>query len=162
MPRFDIEGVWDGVYSYDPDEGLPELPPETRFTLTARAGWFGSFRGTVQDDPDGGVPDPATVRGWRWGLGLTFTKRYPTVFVNYHGRSVPLADSLELEYGMTVDHEVPGLPIFYRGEYDPVDDAVTGTWHYRPERVWVRSRGRWHEMDIPATTGRWTMRRARG
>ena len=81
MVGFDVHGVWEGEFSskhgwasppddgpvarsqpkprrsshtvsYDPSELLPEPPPTTRFTLTARAGWFGRFGGVIQDNPE--------------------------------------------------------------------------------------------------------------
>lgn len=159
MAGFDIDGCWQGEYVYGPNELVPQLPPSVRFTLTARGGWFGKFQGTIQDDPERGVADTAAVRGQIQGRTLTFTKRYPTVYTFCDGRLVSLADFMQSQHGLPLDCAVPGIPIFYEGEYDPRQESLSGTWYYEPQRVNVWSSGQRYEMETPPTSGRWTAHR---
>jgi hypothetical protein len=156
---FDINGTWEGEYSFDPCEALPEPPPSVGFTLTAQGGWFGGFRGVIQDDPARGVPDPASVTGSIAGLALTFTKRYPALFVRHRGRCVRLLDYLESEQGLRPDQDVPGLAFVYEGYYEPVHQSASGRWWYNPQRILFRIGGEFREIRFPAVSGRWVMRR---
>jgi hypothetical protein len=160
VASFDIHGSWQGEYSYDQDEEFPGLPPSSGFVLTAQRGWFGAFHGTIQDDPERGMPDPAVVHGRLKGSTLTFTKRYPVFYVYHNGRTIPLAEYMELEHGLSVDHEVPLAPYYYEGEYDFAREAVSGTWHSRSEEIQFLSNGEPQVMWIPESSGRWTMRRS--
>src|SRR5262249_25108242 len=84
VARVDIGGTWVGRYGYD-EELLDEVPPPVVFTLVARVGWFGRFRGTIQDDPVAGNPDEAAVRGWVTERTVEFRKQYPMFYMFLRG-----------------------------------------------------------------------------
>lgn len=63
MVKWDISGEWEGEYAYDPGPAYPILPAATRFTLVARRGWLGRFRGTAEDGAGGPPSGPAAVSG---------------------------------------------------------------------------------------------------
>jgi hypothetical protein len=159
MAGFDIDGSWEGEYSYFPNDAFPVLPPMVRFTLTAQGGWFGSFNGVIQDDPLVGIPDPAAVRGQLKGLSLTFTKRYPAMYIYLDGRSVKMEEYLASEHGMPVDHEVPGAQVLYEGDFDAATESVVGIWHISSKRVCFWSAGELRALDIPAMSGEWKLHR---
>jgi len=158
MAGFDIGGTWEGEFSYDPCEAVPQKAP-ARFSLTARAGWFGFFKGVIQDDPEREAPQPATVRGRLKGLVLTFKKQYPIFFVRHAGRTIPLREWIESEHRLPVDQDLPGQRLLYEGEYDAAEESVSGTWRHGPQRIRFLSNGRMGWVDFPAASGRWKMRR---
>jgi hypothetical protein len=159
VARFKIDGIWEGEYSYQPKRDGPEAPPPVRFTLTARAGWFGGFRGTIQDDPSRASRDLATVKGRVSGLSLTFTKQYPEMWVYHQGQSIPMRELLQLEKGLTVDGKIRGYPILYEGDYDEAEQLVSGVWWFVPQAATFRSRGKVYQIPTAGGSGRWTMRR---
>jgi hypothetical protein len=161
VASFEIDGSWDGEYSFDPSEALSEIPPGARFTLTVQAAWFQAFTGVIQDDPEKGVPEPAVVRGNVRGSNITFTKRYPAIFCYLGGRTVSLAEYLESEFGLPLDYEVPGNAIHYEGEYDFAQEGVTGTWYIEPQYIRISCDGQPQGIEIQAIGGHWTMRRSR-
>jgi hypothetical protein len=159
MAAFNIEGVWEGEYTYRAGEGIPEPPSTVRFTLNARAGRFGRFSGVIHDDPVRGVPEPAAVTGRVTGRTVTFTKRYPTLFIYRQGRSVSLREYLETEHGRFVGAELPGAPILYEGTFDPATQSASGRWQLGPQRVRFPSGGQVLEVRSAGATGQWIMRR---
>jgi hypothetical protein len=158
--RFAIQGTWEGEYSYNPTPGLVASPVPTRFTLAARSGWFGALTGVMRDDPVGGPPEAATVSGRVVGQLVTFTKRYPTLYVRYADRTVTIREYLEATEGLHLDAHVPGAPILYEGTFDAAGECATGTWRLTPLRVRFRSDGKLREFRVTGTSGRWVMRRA--
>lgn len=159
MARWDITGTWTGQYSYHPGPMYPSLPPPVVFTLTARAGWFGSFRGSVQDDP-ASVPAgeaPVSGRVSRWSV--RFEKRYPTMWAYHVGRFMTFREYLETEYGMPLDEDVPSSPILYRGKYDPVEEVMSGTWEILPAPIGFYSGGWARELTAGTGSGDWHARR---
>lgn len=135
------------------------MPRPVRFTLTARRGWFGNFRGKIQDDPEHGPALPAAMKGKLLGSGLTFTKRYPTLTVFSNGRSIPFAEYCRSEYGIVFDEKVPGLPIRYEGVYDATNDSLSGTWQLGPELIRPQGGGKVYAVNILPMTGRWNAQR---
>lgn len=161
MARLDIGGTWVGQYGYDED--FPDdVPPPVAFTLTARPGWFGRFRGTVRDDPAAGVPDEAAVRGWVTETTVEFRKQYPVFYMQLRGERVTLREYMEELNGVSIDRDVPPKPIHYRGEYDPVRGAFAGAWRIPGGPVWLSSNGRSLRLEFPECTGVWAMRRDHG
>lgn len=159
MVRWDITGSWVGEYFYHPSPAFPTLPPGSGFTLTTTRGWFGRFRGFVQDDPATGAPVEADVTGWVFGKTVRFRKQYRAFYINLGVRRVTLREHLELDHGMPLDRDVPARPIRYSGTYDPEEDVITGTWRISSGQIRIRSRGRIFHIPVPVLTGSWSMRR---
>jgi hypothetical protein len=159
MSAFEIQGVWTGEFSYDPCPELSEQLVGQRFTLTATRGWFGAFRGTIQDDPRCGIPDPADFRGRGSGRSIRFVKRYPRLFVQSKGQAVSLRDYLQEEFGYLLNREVRPMPILYEGKYDEADESFIGTWRFGALHVRFWSSGQRMVLRFPALAGRWRMRR---
>src|SRR5215207_10054835 len=159
MPRWDVTGVWAGEYWYDPSPQFPALPPPTPFRLVAEQGWFGRFRGTVRDAPAGGQPAEAAVAGRVTRTGLWFRKWYPVDYVWLGDRVVTLADGVAAEHGVRLDADPAPAPIWYRGECDPADGGVRGTWEVRPHWVHGSSGGQPVTFPVPGYSGGWRMER---
>lgn len=159
MPEWDITGSWVGEYTYTPGPGYATLPPATGFTLTARRGWFGRFQGVIRDDPTRGVPEEATVQGHVSGLQITFWKQYPAMYCFDRGKLVSLAEYLERLQGLHIYALPVPDPIRYVGAYDPAAEAARGQWQISAGVMRFRSGGRLLEVQVPASTGQWVMRR---
>jgi hypothetical protein len=162
MTSWDITGSWTGEYSYHPNELHMVLPPSVGFTLTARAGWFSRFRGTVQDDPKKGSPEEATIRGKIVGTRVTFVKQYPICYMTTGDRLVSVREWAEAAHGLDLDRDVPPAPIRYRGEYDPVEQTVLGTWKQEQYCLRIPIGRRVLRMQMASQTGDWSMRRQFG
>ncbi len=158
MTTWDINGSWAGEYCYDESPESPTPRPGVRFTLTAEKGWFGHVSGTVQDDPERGIPVPATIDGKVAGTRLTFQKQYPVFYVAGDDRPITLREFLG-QQGVEIDEDVPPAPVRYRGDYDPEAMEIHGTWEIGPRRIVVRSGGQVLAMNAPGCTGTWWMRR---
>ena len=156
MTKFDIRGTWDGQYSYN--EGPGETPPPTPFTLTASRLVLGRFRGTIRDDAILGVPEPAGVVGRVDGVNLTFTKRYPSLFVYHGGASMSMKEYVETAGSSIANHVVAGAPIQYEGEFE-TNGWVRGRWciSHCQIRIWIR--GQQYAVDVSSSSGDWFMRR---
>src|SRR5438270_8433309 len=158
MAAFDMAGTWAGEYAYDPIPNSSLELPTVRFTLHAEIGWFGHLSGTVHDDPQRGLPVPATIDGKVAGTHVTFQKQYPVFFVTNGERSIMLSESLEAQ-GIVMDEEILPAPVRYRGEYDPDTMEIHGTWEIGPRRVTFRSRGQLVGFNMPGMQGTWWTRR---
>jgi hypothetical protein len=99
MASWNIGCTWIGDYSYDASDAFPELPPPVGFSLRAKLGWFGRFRGTIHDDERTGVPEPATMVGRVCGSGITFRKLYSRLYANCEGEMVTVVQHLFLSQG---------------------------------------------------------------
>jgi hypothetical protein len=162
MASWDITGSWAGEYAYDPTRTASTVPPSVRFTLTARQGWFGRFRGVIQDDQTSGVPDEAAVAGRVTASGLTFLKQYPAAYLRLGGQSVTLREWLEWQQGIRIDSEIAAQAIRYCGEYEPLERVVRGTWRVEAHCIRIRSGRRLLEVRLEALSGTWSMRRQLG
>jgi hypothetical protein len=161
MAAFDMNGAWAGEYSYDPSPSLSTELPIVRFTLAAEIGWFGHLTGTVRDDPERGIPVPATIDGKVAGTLVTFQKQYPVFYVYDGERSITLTESVEKQ-GIVMDQEILPAPVRYRGEYDPDTMEIHGTWEIGPRRIAFRSHGQLMAANSPGARGTWWMRRQYG
>jgi hypothetical protein len=159
VASFEIDGRWQGEYSYDPSDAIPVLPPPTRFVLTAKRGWFGRFKGVIQDDPEGGVVEPAAVRGKLYGFSIAFTKRYPIAYTRHEGRPMPMAEYLESVKGIALDYDIPGIPIKYEGQYNTLEQSMSGVWFFGPKRLKFYRGDYRFEVSFPATKGCWSAQR---
>src|SRR6266481_728522 len=113
MPKLDITGCWTGEYSYDPNEHFEKLPPPVKFTFTAQPGWFGRFRGTIQDDPIIGVPGEARIVGRVKGQRLKFLKQYSQYYTtNSEGRHLTIKEKLEMEHNLVLERHITPPKIF--------------------------------------------------
>ncbi len=126
MARLRMRGKWVGEYEMPKDGDLPRHM--VSFTLVLKDAWFGIFSGTVQDDPQAGMPERGTVRGKITGMEVEFTKRMPVAYVRTATRPTRLSASVE-QYGIprqagAVEHP----PIVYRGRYLPDQDSIAGEW----------------------------------
>lgn len=160
MATWDIGGVWNGEYEYDPDPARPMQRSPVAFTLVARRGWFGRFTGTIQDDARTGIPCQAVVSGRISGLRIVFAKQYP----EWHllapdGRHVTLRDRLATTHNLPLDEDIPPPPIQYTGRYDPSLRIVVGAWRIEAAQVGVRSGGRTYTVRTAGLSGSWSMRR---
>jgi hypothetical protein len=163
MARWDATGSWAGEFWYSPDPAFADLPQPVGFTLTARQGWFGRFRGAVRDDPIGGsAPEEAAVAGRAAGGRLWFRKRYPACYVWAGGRLATLGEQMEASYGLRLDRDPPAAPIRYRGEFEADGQAAGGQWEVPADRVRCRSGGRVVVFEWPGCAGGWRMRRLLG
>jgi hypothetical protein len=159
VANWDINGLWAGEYSYDPHPALPPDRPDVRFTLTAVTGWFGHITGTVEDDPEHGIPVAAALDGKVSGTTVTFQKQYPVFYVtDWDGQMRTLRERLRNQ-GIWLDEDVLPPPVRYRGEYDPEEMEIHGTWAIGSRRITVRSEGRTFTIEAPGCTGTWWMRR---
>ncbi len=159
MPGWDISGSWAGQFSYDSNDAMPTLPPAVKFTLEARSGWFGSFRGAVQDDLSAGVPEEATIKGRVSGTRVTFRKWYPRLYVVRGGKSVTIRDFHEAHGVDPPTNDPSPPPVRYRGEYDPAEGVVRGTWRIERGVILLRFGWRSSGMAWGPVTGSWQMRR---
>jgi hypothetical protein len=159
MAKWDITGKWVGEYSYHPGKAVPVLPPPVCFALDARLGWFGRLRGTIQDDPVGGPPEPASMVGWVWGTTVSFRKQYPRFYVIHEGELITLDEQLEITHGITLDESPAARPIWYRGRYDPENNIVRGIWRIEEGRLHLKTRGQVLVCALRGTSGEWSMQR---
>jgi hypothetical protein len=158
LASFRIGGTWEGEYWHQPSATLPSPPPAVRFTLTARAGWFGAFRGTIQDDPALGVPEPAAVKGQVVGSAVAFVKRYPAPFVRHGGRCMAFREYVEAVCGLPLDEDVPGPPIVYEGSFDAAGGSASGVWRHDGDQLFFSSDGQLREFPLRGSGG-WRMTR---
>lgn len=159
MATWNVTGQWVGQYEYNACDELPTPPPPVKFTLIVRQGWFGRFRGTIQDDPVCGAPEQAQTWGRVNETGLTFMKRYPVVYVGVESTHVKLRDYLEMELGLELDENIEPMPIHYEGLVDAAGQSVQGTWHISAHGIPFQSREQWMVLDIAPTSGTWKMER---
>ena len=163
MPRLNIGGRWVGEFSYHAGAN-PNIPQGGfGFTFEARRGWFGHFRGTVQDDPHGSEPRPevATISGYVSGTSVFFRKVYPVLrFITEDERTMALSDYMAEINGIEIDAEVASPPIRYIGEYDEVEQVIRGTWEFSKQATTFTSRGRRFTLGPSQGSGDWYMRRA--
>lgn len=159
MSWWSISGSWIGEYAYDVLDIAKAPPPPVTFTLQARQGWFGLFRGTVQDDPTKSAPDPATIRGRVSGWMVSFQKCYSQLYMISGDRLVTLAEYVASRFNLQLQGNPAPTRIHYRGEYDEREDAVTGTWRIDRHRFRFRAGGKTVTMTKAGGSGRWTMRR---
>ncbi len=130
---------WLGVYSYDQSGSLPTPYVDTNFEMQLNIGWFGRFRGTILD-AEPGILEPATIRGKVTSDGMTFKKRYGSLWVSD-------------EFGNL--SSVPGqqsYPINDVGRFIENRSRITGVWNIWGEVRWVNG-NRW---ELPSTSGTWT------
>lgn len=150
-----ITGTWKGTYGYDLVEPIPALTP-VGFLLTLNQGWFGRFTGTVTEDGPGGMPGLGRIRGYFSFPRVEFTKQMPVCHVvGPDGRCIPLRECL-IEQGYDCEHDVPHLPIFYRGEFLNPRQAE-GTWIIRAGPL---SLGDGRALQMSEVRGYWSMEAA--
>jgi hypothetical protein len=128
-----ITGIWRGIYNYEISEAMPSREP-VPFTLVLKQGWFGHFTGTVNDDPDLGMPETGRIDGYFSFPKIEFTKLMPVFRMAMpNGRSGTLREFL-IEKGYPCDHEVPHKPIKYSGEFSDPQQAQ-GNWIIEPGSI---------------------------
>jgi hypothetical protein len=159
MAKWDITGDWVGEFAFNPNSAYPVHPSAVAFSLTARLGWFGRFRGTVHDDPSKGPHEPAKITGRVTGTHVMFFKQYPVYYVHRGDRLMTLREHLQADFGLTLDEDVPADPIRYTGEFDPERQVVSGTWYMFAKRLRLWCAGRPLESETPPAAGTWSMRR---
>ena len=158
MNKWSITGSWIGQYDYDPRPAIPNLAPIS-FTLQATQGWFGFFRGVVQEESTKGAPEPATVRGQVFGSQLVLRKWYPKFYVTDGTRWITLKTSIERDHRIVVDDEIAALPIMYWGEYNSQSETIIGSWQFEETYVSFKSEGKRLYLPFGKNTGKWFMHR---
>jgi hypothetical protein len=147
-----VNGIWRGVYGYEPSELMPRHEP-VPFTLTLKQGWFGHFTGSVTDDPIRGMPGTGAVDGYFSFPRIEFTKRMPVAyFTALDGRPISLREFLA-EQGHALERDAPHQPIFYQGEFSNATHAQ-GTWIIRAGQL---SLGDGRAVKFPETKGNWSI-----
>lgn len=139
MDNNELAELWSGSYSYDNAPHTPNWPP-VAFRLRLTMGWFGGLKGVIEDG-DGGIPEPARIRGRVTGLQVSFKKRYPRSWGrDQTGKTTLLSESRS-------------QTVFYSGTFTPDRRAVSGRW-------WIEAaRNRFIngiEYEFPETTGTWS------
>jgi hypothetical protein len=148
MAEWSVEGSWVGEYRFDSDR--VDAIHATAFTLHLSPGWFGRFRGTVQDDPATGMPDPGLLKGKVRGNSVRFWKLMP---VAYH---FELGPDQRGDPSKMLRSSGAHPPILYEGVYDSDKGVMTGTWHM-PHGTLVDALGR-SRRSLPLT-GTWSASR---
>ncbi len=159
MSKWDITGIWDGEYRYDVNDRRSDMIPNVPFSLTAHRGWFGRFKGVIQDNPRQAAIAEARICGTINSEELTFFKQYPVFYVMSGPNWVTLKQSLEQNHGLSLDHELIPPPIVYQGYYDKNDESVRGTWRVEAQLIQFWSQGQSRKLPCKAYSGSWTMRR---
>ncbi|MDR3623123.1 MAG: hypothetical protein P4L85_27470 [Paludisphaera borealis] len=156
MGVWNVEGEWSGRYYYDlvndlyPPEGVP-------FQMSLTEGWFGRFRGKVQDDAArGGIPEKGRIRGRIRGDRISFLKRMPIYHV---AGGATMAEHILEHYRVDVRRDLRHPPIRYVGQYDFVEDRATGRWSISPYKSLFWGHGRLLCIRSETTTGTWEIRR---
>src|SRR3954465_3873637 len=93
----DVTGTWKGEYTFEEGEdgeGRAVAGTVVAFTMKLKQGWFGSFTGTVQDDPRTGFPEEGTIKGkvrpGKDGPILVFEKMMPTLRLIHEASRITL------------------------------------------------------------------------
>jgi hypothetical protein len=120
-----VTGTWRGIYGYEISEAI-RLDP-VPFILILKQGWFGHFKGRVNDDPNLGMPETGRVDGYFSFPKIEFIKLMPVCrFAMADGRQVTLREFL-VEKGYPCERDIPHKPIKYTGEFlDP--QHAEGVW----------------------------------
>jgi hypothetical protein len=157
-----MSGRWIGEYSYHPSDAYDSLPVPVRFTLTAQPRWLGWFRGEVRDDPTMVPAGEARISGRVSGWSVRFDKQYANLWFWYKGRYVPLSEFLDRELQMPLDADVASELIRYRGEYNPDEQTLRGTWELVPRPLVFYSNGQMYILPAISGSGDWHARREFG
>lgn len=128
-----MAGRWSGEYRFGAIPGVFAGGLLSAFTLELTEGRFGLFRGSVQDDPNAGIPNPGTIRGWRGPSAVYFLKQMPFRSV----RRVNPANGEVSPRLQDVNRKHP--PILYRGRWYPDHQELRGKWAIFPSGT----RGTW-------------------
>lgn len=147
-----IAGRWRGIYRYHPSELVPKRDPVS-FTLTLKQGWFGRFKGTVEDDSGRGMPGVGSVDGHFSYPRVRFIKQMPTAYIaTPQGGRTTLREALE-KFGLKLAGDAPHPPILYTGEFvDPTH--ARGTWVIPPRSIRVDEE---RVLKLPGATGEWDL-----
>jgi hypothetical protein len=134
-----IEGTWLGEYQYAAVPGVFTGGLPTKFTLNLQETKYGFFRGSVQDDPTTGMPEPGTIFGWRSGERIYFLKRMPSRYVRQ-------MDPETKQVSERIRRDGRRHPtILYTGRWLSGENQLEGRWRFvRPGRVpgtWFAKRG---------------------
>jgi hypothetical protein len=147
-----VTGVWRGVYSYEISKTMPGFEP-VPFTLILKQGWFGYFKGSVNDDPKLGMPETGRIEGHFSFPKIEFTKLMPVCRIAMpDGRRGTLREFL-IERGIRCDHDIPHKPIKYNGEFSDPQHAQ-GIWIIEPGPLSLASG---EVVRIPGARGNWKM-----
>ena len=155
----DISGVWHGTYFFDLAEQRPADGGGVAFELRLTQSWlqriFGTFRGSVTDDPTRGMSGTGTVRGKHSQTSLRFTKRMPVAEFTYNGKAVSLQQLFE-RHGLA--YRAPRNahpPILYVGAFTS-DSVAAGTWVIEEGTIRISAR---RHVPLPRCTGTFTLTR---
>ena len=161
MGRWSIKGRWFGEYTYDPMSEYPEGFLSASFILDIEEEWSGKFRGSVQDDPLQGSPEPGVIKGKVVGESLEFVKQMPVFYLLMPEGLRTLEECVREWWGMDFDYPVHPPHVRYEGEFSPDGEEMAGTWWYANATVLFPSGGQCYSLDFARVSGRWHARRGR-
>ncbi len=147
-------GTWSGSYGYDPAENMP-VRDSTPFTLRLKHGWFGRFKGVVNESGPNAMPETGAIRGRLSFPFLEFTKIMPIAYLSLSdGTVVSWPEYLRLR-NLDGDPKLPHPPIIYKGVFLDTSRAE-GVWIIMPGRIPLRD-GR--ALRRIGASGKWEIKR---
>ncbi len=153
MPR-NLSGRWIGRYLYGPVAGAPDPVP---FSMLVTERFPARLTGSVLDDPSLGVPEVASLSGYRLFRRLYFSKQHSHFWVTSKNGPILLRDFCRLEYDdePITDHAHP--VITYHGTLASDGSSIDGRFHLRAHVVPLRRTGQW--LPFTGYSGTWHARR---
>jgi hypothetical protein len=150
-----VTGTWRGEYRFDRSERI--LPgTAVAFIMNVNQGWFGWYRGTVNDDADLGMPGTGIIRGRIKYPHIWFKKLMPICYVfTKDKRRVKLSEFLS-EQGCVNEPDYAHPSIKYSGTFSEPTTAE-GIWEISATSIRLR---RGQLVRMPRLTGKWYCERA--
>ena len=143
----DVSGTWKGEYTFEEGEegeGRAVAGNVVTFTMKLKQGWFGSFTGTVQDDPRTGFQEEGTIKGkvrpGKDGPVMVFEKMMPMLRLIHESSRITLerwAERLNVVMGTKIAHP----KIRHIGDLSADGKTVDGTWLMQEESFSVPGSG---------------------
>lgn len=132
-----IVGLWNGSYTYDSEEfeGV-----SIRFSLSMNLE-KGEIRGDCYESvDDGGIPEPAKIKGFIDGSEISLVKQYPClIYIDETGK-------------FRKDETQPHPEIHYFGEVE--NNMANGTWEMN-----ISSLDQGEDIVVEQITGKWEMKK---